>query len=60
MYHIVQSFDDFLELDKPGTIRWASGSPDGPRSLTWQVIGARNSDDVYVGARGMMKDQKLS
>lgn len=59
-YHVVQSVDDFIELDKPGTIRWASGSPDGPRSLTWQVIGARNSDDVYVGARGMMKDQKLS
>jgi hypothetical protein len=59
-YHIVQSFDDFVELSQPGTLRWASGSPDGPRSLTWQVIGARNSDDVYVGARGMMKDQKLS
>ncbi|KKC04529.1 hypothetical protein [Mycobacterium nebraskense] len=59
-YYVVQSYDDVLELDKPGTIRWASGSPDGPRSLTWQVVGARNSDDVYIGARGMMGDQKLS
>ena len=59
-YHIVESPSDSLVLDNPGTIRWASGHPDGPRSLTWQVIGSRNSDDVYVGARGMMQDMKLS
>jgi hypothetical protein len=59
-YHTVESLPDSLILDKPGTIRWASGHPGGPRSLTWQVIGARNSDDVYVGARGMMHDMKLS
>jgi hypothetical protein len=59
-YLVVENLAEMVELAKPGTIRWASGSPDGPRSLTWQVIGARNSDDVYVGARGMMHTQKLS
>ncbi|AKK28204.1 hypothetical protein AB431_17630 [Mycobacterium sp. EPa45] len=47
-------------LAGPGTLRWASGQPVGPRSMTWQVIGARNSDDIYVGARGLMHDMKLS
>jgi hypothetical protein len=59
-YHLVQRPDDYIQLDKPGTIRWASGSPDGLRSMTWQVIGHRNTDDVYIGARGLMHDQKLS
>jgi hypothetical protein len=26
-------------LDRPGTIRWAVGSPAGPRSHTWSVVG---------------------
>ena len=33
---------------------------DGRRSLTWQVIGAQNSDDLYIAARGMMSQTKLS
>jgi hypothetical protein len=59
-YRILRSPDDALILDKPGTIRWATQRPDGRRSLTWQVFGSRNSDDLYVYARGMMGEQKLS
>ncbi len=60
LYHIVESPTDILTLQQPGTIRWATGHPDGPRSLTWTVVGARNSDDVYVGTRGLMGAAKLS
>jgi hypothetical protein len=59
-YHIVESPTDILTLQQPGTIRWATGHPDGDRSLTWTVVGARNSDDVYVGMRGLMGAAKLS
>jgi hypothetical protein len=59
-YYIAAQQTDPMVLDTPGTIRWASGHPEGSRSLTWQVTGARNSDNVYVAARGMMHDMKLS
>jgi hypothetical protein len=49
-----------LKLDGPGTIRWAAGQPGGPRSMTWLVTANKNSDEVYLGARGLMKDMKLS
>jgi hypothetical protein len=60
LYQMVQSPTDILTLQQPGTIRWATGHPDGDRSLTWTVVGARNTDDVYVGARGLMGAAKLS
>jgi hypothetical protein len=60
LYHIVQSPTDIVTLQTPGTIRWATGKPEGPRSLTWTVVGARNSDDVYIGTRGLMGAAKLS
>jgi hypothetical protein len=59
-YHRVEAPDDYVVLDKPGAIRWATGDPQGARSQTWQVVGAQNSDDVYVGARGVMNTIKLS
>jgi hypothetical protein len=59
-YHIVESPWDVVTLIGPGAIRWATGHPDGPRSLTWTVIGGRNSDNVYVAARGLMGAAKLS
>ena len=34
-----------------GEIRWATGSPSGPRSQTWRLFGNRNSDDIYLGPR---------
>jgi hypothetical protein len=49
-----------LVLDGPGTLRWAAGRPDGPRSMTWLVTANNNSDEVYVGARGLMNDMKMS
>jgi hypothetical protein len=51
---------DPVSLDGPGALRWAAGHPDGPRSLTWTVKGARNDDSVYIGTRSMMHDIKLS
>jgi hypothetical protein len=51
---------DPIYLDGPGTLRWAAGQPDGLRSLTWSVIGARNDDSVYVGTRSTMHEMKLS
>ena len=59
-YRMLEKASDTLVLSKPGTIRWASGHPDGPRSATWQVVGSANSDDVYLGMRAMMGTAKLS
>lgn len=50
---------DPVVLDRPGTLRWAAGQPDGPRSLTWSVIGG-GDDSVYVGTRSTMHEMKLS
>lgn len=47
-------------LDKPGTIRWAVGAPEGPRSHTWSVVGQASTDDVFVGIRDHMHVMKLS
>src|SRR5271169_680976 len=47
-------------MQQPGTIRWATGHLDGPRSLTWTVVGAHNSDNVYVGPRSLLGTAKLS
>lgn len=48
------------ELDKPGTIRWAVGTPEEPRSHTWSVVGHPTADDVFVGIRDHMHVIKLS
>lgn len=35
---------------KPGgEIRWAVGTPDGPRSQSWSLFGSTTDDDVYLG-----------
>ncbi|WP_433296125.1 hypothetical protein ACQPZQ_15235 [Pseudonocardia sp. CA-142604] len=34
-----------------GSIRWAVGSPDGPRSQSWSIFGSTTDDDVYLGPR---------
>jgi hypothetical protein len=47
-------------LHNPGALRWAAGSPDGPRSLTSCVIGGNNDDSVYIATRSTIKDMKLS
>lgn len=47
-------------LDRPGTIRWAVGSPAGPRSHTWNVVGHATRDDVFIGLRDRMDVMKLS
>jgi hypothetical protein len=47
-------------LDRPGTIRWAVGSPVGPRSQTWSVVGHARNDDVFIGLRDRMGVMKLS
>ncbi len=47
-------------LDRPGTIRWAVGSPHGPRSHTWSVVGHQNADDVFIGLRERMGHMKLT
>ncbi len=50
-------------LDRPGTVRWAVGNHEGPRSSTWRVEGVSNKrgrDDFYVGTRQTMKAVKVS
>jgi hypothetical protein len=42
-----------------GVIRWAVGSPTGPRSQTWNLIGERDGS-VYIGPRQQMDEIKLS
>jgi hypothetical protein len=46
---------------KPGeSIRWAVGTPDGPRSQSWSLFGSTNHDDVYLGPRSQTHAIKLS
>ena len=59
-YHRVETCDDYVVLNKPGAIRWATGNPEGARSQTWQVVGARTKDDVDVSTRAVMHAIKLS
>lgn len=47
-------------LDRPGTIRWAVGSPQGPRSHSWNVVGHGTRDEVFISVRERMADIKLS
>lgn len=45
---------------KPGgSIRWAVGTPGGPRSQSWSLFGSTN-DDVYLGPRSQTGAIKLS
>jgi hypothetical protein len=43
-----------------GTLRFAVGSVDGPRSSTWRVWSARNTTDVYLAPRSIAGVQKIS
>lgn len=43
-----------------GGIRWAVGSPDGPRSQSWLLKGNGSDDDVYLGPRWDTGGIKLS
>ncbi len=42
------------------SIRWAVGTPDGPRSQSWSLFGSTNDDDVYLGPRSQTHAIKLS
>lgn len=45
----------------PGkSIRWAVGSPDGPRSQVWNIKGHKSKRDVFIGVRDEMGTVKLS
>ncbi len=46
-----------------GIIRWAVGDQEDPnwwRSWAWNLVGSRNSDDVYLAPRNEMGVVKLS
>lgn len=43
-----------------GSIRWAVGTPDGPRSQSWSLFGSTHHDDVYLGPRYQTGAIKLS
>ena len=50
-------------VDVGGIIRWAVGDQDDPnwrRARTWNLVGSRNSDDVYLAPRHEMDRVKLS
>ena len=47
-------------LPAGGTLRFALGTAAGARSNVWTVIGSKNADDVYVGARDALPMAKLS
>lgn len=55
-----QSTPDTLRLSAGGTLRFALGSADGPRSNIWTVFGSKNTGDIYVGARDRLPMAKLS
>jgi hypothetical protein len=47
-------------IDPGGTLRFAVTAEDGRRSADWRVWTARNSDDIYVAARQVVGDFKVS
>ena len=44
----------------PARSVWAVGSPAGPRSHTWSVVGHARNDDVFISLRDRMGVMKLS
>jgi len=55
-----QPTPDPLMLSTAGYLRFALGSPSGPRSTIWTVFGSKHTDDVYIGARDTLQWVKLS
>ena len=55
-----QPTPDTLRLSAGGTLRFAVGSAEGPRSNIWTVFGSKHTDDIYVGARDTLPMAKLS
>jgi hypothetical protein len=47
-------------LPAGGTLRFALGTATGARSNVWRVFGDKNTDDVYVAARDVIRTAKLS
>ena len=47
-------------LPAGGTLRFALGTAAGARSNVWTVIGSKNADDVYVGARDAQGQFKIT
>ncbi len=41
-------------------VRFAVGMPDGPRSAVWRVWMNERRDDVYIAARGLASELKVS
>jgi hypothetical protein len=59
-FSVRQPIPDVLMLPAGGTLRFALGSADGSRSNVWSVVGHKNTDDIYIGARQVMSAAKLS
>jgi hypothetical protein len=55
-----QPTPDPLMLTPGEALRFALGSPSGPRSSIWTVFGSKHTDDVYIGARDTLQSVKLS
>jgi hypothetical protein len=47
-------------LPAGGKLRFALGSDQGARSSVWSVVGHKNTDDIYIGARDVLGIAKLS
>ncbi|MEZ0363412.1 hypothetical protein ACAG26_06865 [Mycobacterium sp. pUA109] len=50
-------------FDGPEAVRWAVGSPTGPRSHTWMARGCSNQrgcDDIYISTQHTMGSVKIS
>lgn len=59
MSHEILLPPDPQNLTAPGAIRWAVGTPSGPRSHTW-TVAVQADHSVYIGLRRHMGDMKLS
>jgi len=56
----MQVGSESVEVPVGGTLRFAMGSPNGPRSSTWSIIGHKRTRDLYIGCRSNMHEVKVS
>ena len=49
-----------INLGRGEALRFAVGTPDGPRSTSWRIWTGRNADDVYVAPRTVASMVKMS
>ena len=47
-------------MSKDQSIKISVGTESGPNSSIWKIVGPKNSNDLYLYVRGLMRERKIS